>query len=262
MTTLTLTPRDTNLRVLFDLPYGDDARQRLDLYLPCARAFPVAVFVHGGSWSFGDKALYGHLGMFLARHGVGAALVNYRLSPRVRHPEHARDVAAAVAWTRRHVRAHGGDPHRMYLMGHSAGAHLAALLATDPAHLRPWGLAPAHLRGVVALSGIYRIHFNVHVYGLGHVFRGSDKRSASPLCHVRPGGPPFLILYAERETWTLAGQARQLHRRLRASHCRSELLEVAGADHRSIIHSIVDPASPHGTRVVRFLAPTGEPRWC
>jgi acetyl esterase/lipase len=240
-------------RVLLDLPYGEDRRNKLDLYLPDARGFPVAVFVHGGSWCSGDKAQYGHLGAFLAGHGVGAAVVNYRLSPQARHPDHARDVAAAVAWAWDNVADFGGDRNRLSLFGHSAGAHLAALLATDESHLRPWGLTPGELRGVVAVSGVYHIHINVNLYGAGHVFRGADKRAASPLHHVKPGCPPFLILYAQQELFTLGSQARGLHARLKAARGRSQLVRVLGEGHSSIVHSLVVPGAAHGQQVVRFL---------
>jgi acetyl esterase/lipase len=225
----------------------------LDLYLPPGDGFPMAVFVHGGYWSFGDKGEHANLGVFLARHGVGAALVNYRLSPQVRHPAHAEDAAAAVAWTRAHLGAAGGDAGRLFLFGHSAGAHLVALLATDATLLRPWGLAPDAIRGVIAVSGLYRIHVNVSLCGIGHVFRGADRRAASPLCRVGPNCPPFLILHAQRELWTLTGQARKLHARLQAARCGSRLVPVPGEDHSSIIHTAALPGSPHGREIRRFI---------
>jgi acetyl esterase/lipase len=247
-----LTP--SRVRVLVDLPYGvRGPRHKLDLYLPERPSFPVALFIHGGGWSAGDKALYADVGTFLARHGIGAVLPNYRLSPEVRHPAHVQDVAAAFAWMYRHIAQYGGDVNRMSVFGHSAGGHLASLLATDDAHLRPWGLSPMNVQGVVTMSGVYRVGLNLNVYGLGCVFRGCDKRAASPLCQVKPGCPPFLILHARRDTWTLAGQARKLHARLRAVNGWSRLVPVAGETHDSIIHSACVPGSPHGRQVVRFL---------
>ncbi len=151
---------------LRDVPYdtAPDAapeRHRLDLYLPRGLTdYPVVVFVHGGAWTVGSKTCcgwYSAVGEFLARHGVGAVLPNYRLSPGVKHPEHVKDVARAFAWTKAHVAEHGGRPDRLFLAGHSAGGHLAALLATDERYLKAEGLSTEDVRGVIGVSGVYRI---------------------------------------------------------------------------------------------------------
>jgi acetyl esterase/lipase len=142
-------------------PGADDRRHRLDLFLPRgAKGYPVVVLVHGGAWMIGDKSccgLYSAVGEFLAGQGVGVVLPNYRLSPGVKHPEHVKDVARAVAWTKAHIAEQGGDPDRLFLAGHSAGGHLVALLATDETWLKAEGLSPADVKGVVGISGVYRI---------------------------------------------------------------------------------------------------------
>src|SRR5207302_11378690 len=110
---------------------GDEFRHRLDLYLPKGKKdYPVAVLIHGGAWVMGDNrccGLYSAVGEFLASRGVGVALPNYRLSPGVKHPEHVKDVARAFAWARTHIADLGGCPSQVFLAGHSAGGHLAAL---------------------------------------------------------------------------------------------------------------------------------------
>ncbi len=140
---------------------GADDRHRLDLFVPRGRTgYPVVVLVHGGAWMLGDKSccgLYSAVGDFLASQGVGLVLPNYRLSPGVTHPEHIKDVARAVAWTKHHIAEHGGDPERLFLAGHSAGGHLVALLATDETYLKAEGLGTADIKGVIAVSGVYRI---------------------------------------------------------------------------------------------------------
>jgi acetyl esterase/lipase len=245
----------SRVRVISDLAYvpGGGARNRLDLYLPEQGPFPVALFVHGGSWCSGDKAMYAHIGTFFAQHGIGAVLMNYRLSPAVRHPAHVQDVAAAFAWTQRHLGRFGGDPARLFLVGHSAGGHLVALLATDDSYLRPLGLSPAQVRGVIAVSGVYQINFNVTLHGAGHVFRVGDRWAASPLHHIKPECPPFLLFHAGRDLWTLAGQARKMHARLRARGVWSVLQAVPGLDHSSILHRAVLPEATHGRALVEFL---------
>ncbi|MCI0637816.1 MAG: alpha/beta hydrolase [Gemmataceae bacterium] len=148
-----------------DVKYCDgalaDERHTLDLYLPKGKkGFPVVVLVHGGAWLVGDNrccGLYTSVGEFLAGQGIAAVLPKYRLSPRVRHPEHARDVARAVAWTKKHIADYGGRPDQLFLAGHSAGGHLVALVAADERYLNAEGLGTDDLRGVVAISGVYRI---------------------------------------------------------------------------------------------------------
>jgi acetyl esterase/lipase len=141
-------------------------RQKLDVFAPRdAERRPVVLFVHGGAWTVGDKNLFGlyrNVGRFFARHGVVAVLINYRLSPWVKHPEHVKDVARAFAWTHQHIADYGGDPGRIVLCGHSAGGHLVALLATDDRYLKDPALklgaeGRAALRGVIAVCGVYRI---------------------------------------------------------------------------------------------------------
>ncbi len=243
------------LRVFLDIPYAstDVERNKLDLYLPDLPRFPVVVFAHGGGWVSGDKALHGYLGTFLARHGIGAVLVNYRLAPGVSHPTPAWDLARAFAWTARHIGDHGGDTEQLYLCGHSAGAHLAALLGTDEAFLAAEGLRFRDVRGVVAVSGVYKIHWNVTVARLGFVFQGACKTAASPFWHVKPGIPPFLILRAQKEVWTLSYQARQFHQRLLRHHCRSRLVVAHGEDHSSIIQNAALATAAHGKEIVRFV---------
>ena len=141
-------------------------RQKLDVFSPkgaCNR--PVVIFVHGGGWMIGDKNMFGlyrGVGRFLASKGYVAVLVNYRLSPGVKHPEHVRDVARAFAWMRRHIAEHGGAADQIFLAGHSAGGHLVSLLATDPRYLKAPELKlrdrdRAAIRGVISVSGVYRI---------------------------------------------------------------------------------------------------------
>lgn len=151
----------------YDIAYGKDSdRQVLDVIHPKGqKGRPVVFFVHGGGWILGDKSLFGlyrNFGRFLAEQGYVAVLINYRLSPKVRHPAHIKDVACAYAWTRRHIQEYGGDPDRIYLCGHSAGGHLVALLTTCDSFLKDEKLKLDEkdcqaIRGVIALSGVYLI---------------------------------------------------------------------------------------------------------
>src|SRR5262249_36539523 len=132
-----------------------------DLFLPEGKKdFPVVVLVHGGAWVMGDNrccGLYTAVAEWLAGQGIGVVVPNYRLSPFVKNPQHVRDVARAVAWAQDHIEDYGGRPECMFLVGHSAGGHLVALLATDETYLKEAGARPADIKGVVAVSGVYHI---------------------------------------------------------------------------------------------------------
>src|SRR5262249_45169391 len=143
---------------------GADAvakRHCLDLYLPKGhKDFPVMLFVHGGGWVGGDKnhlGIYNRMGRSLASHGIGMVSANYRLPPRVKHPEHIRDVARAFAWVHKNIGKHGGRPSELFVAGHSAGAHLIALLSTDESYLKDHGLTTRDIRGAIPISGVYSV---------------------------------------------------------------------------------------------------------
>lgn len=153
-----------------DIAYveGGGWRQKLDVFSPKGaegECFPVVIFAHGGTWLFGGKNFFGtyrKVGQNLARYGVVTVMINYRLSPLVKHPEHVKDMASAYAWTEKNIEKYGGDPDRVILSGHSAGGHLAALLAADPSYLKDPKLKLTDrqrkgVKGVVCLSGVYRV---------------------------------------------------------------------------------------------------------
>ncbi|SDY17309.1 alpha/beta hydrolase [Hymenobacter psychrophilus] len=180
-------------------------RQLLDVYAPKARAarpYPVVVFIHGGNWNSGSKALYSFVGRRLAKQGVVAVVISYRLAPAVRVPQMADDCARAVVWARRHIAEYGGDPARLFLMGHSAGGGLAALLATDDARFRRWGEATNPVRGVV-LDDAAGLDMYDYLKKLAYpgdeeflVPFGPDPavwRQVSARYHLTPQTPPFLL---------------------------------------------------------------------
>ena len=140
------------------IAYGTDPRQELDVYVPAAPAAatrPVVVFFYGGSWQNGDRANYLFVAQALTSRGYVAVLPDYRTYPETAFPGFVDDAAAAVRWTRDHAHEFGGDPARLFVMGHSAGAHLAALIATDPRYLAAQAMSKADLRGMIGLAGPY-----------------------------------------------------------------------------------------------------------
>lgn len=142
-----------------DVAYGTLARQQLDIYQPQSEApaagWPVVVFFYGGSWNSGEKADYKFVGEALAARGVLALVADYRLYPDVRYPDFLHDSAQALAWGLSQSAQFGGDPHRVFAMGHSAGAYNAAMLALDARWLKATGHAPSELAGWIGLAGPY-----------------------------------------------------------------------------------------------------------
>lgn len=141
------------------VPYGKEARQQLDIFRPrsvtAAGKPPIVLFFYGGNWTRGDRAAYRFVGEALAANGVIALVADYRLSPQVRYPGFLRDCALATQWAFSHAADLDGDPSRIYLMGHSAGAYNAAMLALDPRWLKEVGLGPSRLAGWIGLAGPY-----------------------------------------------------------------------------------------------------------
>src|SRR6185503_7049357 len=141
-----------------DHSYGPESRQKLDVYSPKdAQARPVVVFFYGGSWTTGRRGLYRFVGAALAERGIVTVLPDYRLYPQVKFPLFLDDGALAVAWVQKHAQEFGGDPHRIVLMGHSAGGHEAAFLAYDHQLLQKAGAHPEWIVGLVGLSGPYAL---------------------------------------------------------------------------------------------------------
>jgi arylformamidase len=188
---------------------GAEQSRTLDLYLPAesARKPPLVVFVHSRFWSHADGGRRLEAGMAepLQAEGVAVAMIRHRLAPGFAHPAHAEDVAAAVAFLLRGAARYGYDPRRIFLAGHSSGAHLAALVALDPRYLEREGLDPSALAGVIALSGIYDLDpgdaltEEERAY-YEQAFGGRrSRRAASPLRLVRSDAPRFLGLAAEHD---------------------------------------------------------------
>ncbi|WP_332368333.1 alpha/beta hydrolase [Spirosoma telluris] len=127
-------------------------RHLLDIYTPRSKSAtprPVVVFIHGGAWNSGSKNMYFIIGRRLAKQGIVAVVINYRLAPAVEVPAMADDCARAVQWTAQHIAEYGGDPNRIFVMGHSAGGGLAALIATNDQLFTKLGLSKNPIKGAI-----------------------------------------------------------------------------------------------------------------
>ena len=201
-----------------DAAYGTHARQTLDLHWPgSASGFPTVVFIHGGSLNSGDKSDddYRDVWKPFPEAGIACATINYRLAEDALWPAQPEDCAAAVVYVRQAVLEHGGDAHRIFLMGHSSGAMLAALLGTDGHFLSARGMKPVDLAGVIAMGSImwdeefeatvakvpaeriaalFKSDPAYRMFGTPEVYQ-----NLWPMKHLNAAMPPFLFLIAESE---------------------------------------------------------------
>jgi acetyl esterase/lipase len=246
-----------------DVAYGRDEKQKLDIYSPKgAKGAPVVLFVHGGEWSRHDKSEVSYKPKFLNEAGVVFVSVNYRLSPAAKHPAHANDVAAAVAWVRQHAAEFGGDPNKLVLIGHSAGCHLVTLVALDPRYLGRVKLRPSDLRGVVAWSGgAYDLVEKVRAGGkyadyIKSAFGDSEsaQRDASPVAHVRDAEslPAFLFVSTERGNASHKA-AERLAKLIRDAKGRADSQLLEGRDHFHANHLLGAPGDATGAVLLDFV---------
>jgi arylformamidase len=243
---------------------ADPIKHKLDIYTPKGvKDFPVLMFVHGGSWKWGNKELYADVGKMFARQGIGAVVINYRLSDKsnnVKHPDHIKDVASAFAWVHANIGKYGGRNDRIFISGHSAGAHLVALLATDESYLKEHKLGLENIRGVLPLSGVYEI--TPGFFAFNGPF-GKDPeicKAASPINQVKgKQHPPFLICYAERDFPTIDKMSENFCKKLTDGKCEAGMLKIDDRSHISIIVKLVlDPKDPCTAAMLDFIAKHSE----
>lgn len=272
-------PPTVQLAVPYDPSAPDDPKRQLDLYFPAGKDFPTVVFVHGGGWAWGDRTqsfggadVYRNIGRFLADHGIGAAVIGYRLVWPLDWQSQVGDVARATAWVQAHVAERGGRADRLFLMGHSAGAQLAARVATDPAWLtREQGTA-AGICGVVAVSGAgydlgdietYRAGFDPLYFAErfgGSRLDGPWWHDASVVPFLDAGDPPFLVISATGESRGLRRQSSLFHDALREAAIPATLVTVRGSGHERIILELSRDDKTAGPAVLKFINDTPCPR--
>ena len=236
---------------------------KLDVYSPRAGSlYPVVIFLHGGKFSFGDKtsSVFNKPFAFTSR-GFVFISVDYRLSPAAKYPTHVQDVAESISWVHKNIRRYRGDPDRIYVMGHSAGAQLAALVATDDQFLAKHGLHLSCLKGAILLDG--------GTYNLAATARSSSRHDllksvfgldpntwwqASPIKHVGPGKiiPPFLIVYVPNRV-DAAAQALAFNNALRSAGVLSILKATVGKTHATLNEDLGLPKDRPTESVFAFL---------
>ena len=202
-----------------DIAYGTLPRQKLDVYVPADAVrgpFPVVVFFYGGGWEDGKRKDYRFVGAALASRGVMTIVADYRVYPDVVFPAFLEDAALAVKWAQRHAAQSGGNPKRLFVMGHSAGAHIAAMLAMNKQYLQSAGGDPGEVAGFIGLSGPYDF-LPLKSPTLKKIFGDPAPRSTQPIDYVTADAPPALLITGSGDTTVDPGNSRRLAAALTAA---------------------------------------------
>jgi acetyl esterase/lipase len=198
-----------------DIAYADGGRRKLDVYEPRGAAgAPVIVFFYGGSWQTGSKATYRFLAATLAGRGYVVVVPDYRLYPEVKFPDFLADGAAALRWTHDNIAAFHGDTSRLFVMGHSAGAYIAAMLALDGEWLRGVGLDPSDIAGLIGVSGPYDF-LPLRDPILTIIFGGNNRPVTQPISYAEGRKPPALLLTGDADETVKPGNSTRLAAKLR-----------------------------------------------
>ena len=264
----------TELTITRDVSYRTSSphpAQRLDIIRPAVAEapLPVFLFVHGGAWRSADKSgflkVHENLCVALAKKGVVCVNVNHRLAPEHQFPTAEQDVAAAIAWTHRHVAEYGGDPERLLVGGHSSGGHLTALVATDSSYLGKHSLhASQVIKGIVSLSGVMDINDFYHDSWFMRTqavqpYFGKDTTQyseASPMHHLSEATPPTFLAHAERHDEGLDEQARSMERMLKEKGVFVQRQAYPNSDHFLILSKVNEPSYSLVDDIYSFIAQT------
>jgi arylformamidase len=252
---------DTKLGVAYS--QSAEPLQKLDIYSPMKKEkpVPILVHVHGGGWNIGDKSMMRNHGLFYASKGILFIALNYRLSPKVQHPAHVEDCAMALSWVFKHAAELGGDKNRIFLSGHSAGAHLAALLGTDSKYLQKHDLKPGMLAGVIPVD---TASFNLLSSSNEKIVKnfvrqafGTDEeilKSASPFYNVKEKAicPRFLIFNTSNRKSAAAG-GKEFADKLISAGCDARFVVVDNHTHAEMSTGMYDASDSVGSAILKFI---------
>lgn len=226
-------------QVTSDVAYGPLPEQRLDIYRPdrtTAKPAPVVLFLHGGTWTDGDKAGYRFLGQALTSRGFIVLIADFRQYPAVKFPIFLADAAKALAFAHDHAAEFGGDPADLFVMGHSSGAHMAAMVALDGRYLAAEGLSPAILRGAIGLAGPYDfLPFTED--DVKDIFSpaNADLGQTQPINFVGGGAPAFLLLHGADDHTVRVTNTIHLAERLSRAGAVVEEHIYPGMEHLGVV---------------------------
>jgi len=240
---------DGPIRLVAVERFGPDPAQKIEMFLPAEAVnagkppLPVLVFIHGGGWNAGDPHDYTFMARALAPHGYAVVLAGYRLYPAVRFPSMLEDGSGALRWVADHAAAYGGDPARVVLMGHSAGAYNVAMLALDPRWMAQQRLSADALRGVVALAGpfdFYPFDTESTINSFGHA---PDAEATQPIAHARAGAAPLLLVHGTADTRVKPRNSVALARAMTAAGTPTHAVLLDKVTHEGLIMMFARPFS-------------------
>ncbi len=250
---------------LADGHYGPLADQRIEVVVPDGAATaprPVIVFIHGGGWHSGTPGEYHFIGRTFARQGYVVVLVGYRMVPEGAYPRMLEDSALAVAWTREHLAEFGGDPERVFLMGHSAGAYNVVMLALERQWLGRAGVPEGFVKGVIGLSGPYDFYPFTSDSARAAFAHVADPALTQPIHFARGDAPPMLLLTGDADTTVKPRNSFALAKALTAAGLPTAPVVLAGVDHAGPVLKLAQPFM-RDRRVIdpvlAFLAAHGAP---
>jgi acetyl esterase/lipase len=250
----------TGTKFTGSIPYALHSRHRLDVCRPAGvHMAPVVVFFYGGAWRSGRKELYRYVAKALARRGYVAVVPDYRIYPQARYPDFLEDGALAMRWVKDNIASFGGDPEKAFLSGHSAGAHIAAMLSIDARWLAGVGLNPARdIAGLIGLAGPYD-YMPLRDETLKVIFGGADRPETQPIFHVSPGAPPTLLVTGGRDRLVEPGNSTRLAAKLVAAGNTATVKIYRRIGHYVIVAALA-PVLRHVVPVLRdidaFIAET------
>jgi acetyl esterase/lipase len=218
--------------------------QTLDVWRPSGGAregLPVLIFWYGGGWVHGDRAAYAFAARAYARAGFVVVLPDYRKVPSVRFPAFVQDGAEAVKWTRDHIRSFGGDPGRLGLIGHSAGAYTVAMLTLDRRWLRAEGVDPGIVRAAVGLCGPYDFYPFTVKRAIDAMQGAADPRMTQPIRFARADAPPMLLITAGDDVQVQPHNADNLTSRLTALGAPVRHIDYPGLSHENVVMALSKP---------------------
>jgi acetyl esterase/lipase len=235
---------DKGYQVHRDLAYGRDPRQRMDIYVPDGLAQPACtvLFIYGGRWQEGDRDLYRFAGEAFSSKGCVTAVADYRLYPAVRYPAFVEDAARALVFLHAHSGKYGGDPSRIFVAGHSAGAYNAVMLAVNPRFIRAAGGKPSWIRGAIGIAGPYDF-LPFEDQDIVDIFSTEKDPATQPINYVTPGLPPIFLATGDADTEVKPRNAVRLAAKLREAGNKVTLRVYPGAGHAAILLSLL-----HGFR--------------
>lgn len=222
--------------------YNDATGLGLDIYTPkeSVEGAPVVVFFYGGRWSGGIRSEYKFVGQALTQQGFLVLVPDVRVYPQVRFPTFVQDAAKAVAWAREHAAEYGGNPNKLFVMGHQSGAHIAAMLALNPQFLKEVGGSRGWLRGMIGLAGPY--DFELTGSDLRDMFGPPDDFPKSqPINYVDGRNPPLLLLHGEKDTDVKIKNTRNLAAAVQRAGGPVEMVLYPDLDNNWLLASIAAP---------------------